>query len=251
MKHLKYILIIPVFLIMTALAFAQPENVVRMGLSSFAAGHFNLAYERVLGERTSANLQLGYVYGFGDAITSRLELPDFDINPFKGVVIHPEFRFYSAKHGAPKGFYFAPYFRYSNLNASAVYTHDPDPLIAPNVFSTNIQYSHIGLGMQLGTQFMIKDMVAIDFFWMGPRLYAQNTYTLTLNGNPDPSGTSGVTMADLASDIDIESSVGDIPVVGNLIEVQQTSSANELELRVKHPVFLLPWRFGISIGYAF
>lgn len=236
--------------------YAQPENVVRMGVSSFAANHFNLAYERVLGDKTSANLQFGYVYGFGGSALNNSQVEDittgFDLNPFTGIVIHPEFRFYSAKHGAPRGFYFAPYFRYSNVSSDGTYNWDAGvPGAVPNIMTSTVRYSHAGLGIQLGTQFMIKDMVAIDFFWMGPRLYAQNTYTFSLKGNPDPSGMGGLDMTDVAQSVDLEGSIGDLPVVGGLINYSQTASADELEMKIKHPIFLFPWRFGLSVGYAF
>jgi len=250
-------------LLLAGSAYAQPENVVRMGVSSFAMSHFNLAYERVLGEKTSANLQLGYVYGFGGSLLN--QVPDditanVGIQPFKGFVMHTEFRFYSAKHGAPKGFYFAPYFRYSNQKANASYSYNVKDALGGNlppdvqqfsVFSTDIRYNQVGLGIQLGTQFMIKDMVAIDWYWMGPRIFAQNTYTFTLNGDADPTRKSGLGMDDLASDVGLEEAFVDNVPVGGLVNYSQTASTDELEIQVKHPVFLFPWRFGISIGYAF
>jgi hypothetical protein len=60
-------------------AFAQPENVARLGLFSFGMGNVSLSYERVLGEKASAGIYLGYVYnGLGVSASQVQEsaLPD-------------------------------------------------------------------------------------------------------------------------------------------------------------------------------
>ena len=193
---LKITSLLFVGILISSAAFAQPENVARLGLFNFALGNVSLSYERVLGEKASAGLYLGYVYGgpgAGSAQAFDNSLPaEYDVNPFKGIVLHPEFRLYSAKNGAPKGFYFAPYFRFVNTKSSSTYTWTPpDPtgtglVIPPSVFNADILYRHMSLGFQLGHQFLINDMVAIDFFWFGPRLIGQNTYGCLLYTSPSP-----------------------------------------------------------------
>ncbi len=190
----KYTSILFVAMLISSIALAQPKNVARLGLFSFATGKLNVSYVRVLSEKASVGLYAGYAYkGLGaafDQVVGRVELgPECTLVPFREVVLHPDLRLYSAKNGAPKGFYFAPYGRFVSTKSKSSYTwNHVDPsgnglTIPPSLLDAYIRYQHLSFGFQLGHQFLIKDMVAVDFFRFGRRLIGQNRYSIELSGN--------------------------------------------------------------------
>lgn len=252
-----------VAMLFSTIAFAQPKNVARLGLFSFATGQFNVSYERVLGDNASVGLYAGYVYkGLGaafDAVVDLAELgPEYALEPFRGIVLHPEFRLYSAKNGAPKGFYFAPYGRFVSTSSKSSYTWTPtDPsgngfVMPPSLLDADIRYQHLAFGFQLGHQFLIKDMVAVDFFWFGPRLIGQNKYSIELSGNiaNNPNAPVQLGFDDLLGPLgEIEGNVPGIPEA--LLSAETSATATSATFEMKHVVAILPIRFGLSIGYAF
>ena len=124
-----------------------------------------LKYERAFSEDISVQLGFFYTgYSPGDS--------DAKLNGFG---ITPEFRLYLSDTPAPVGTYLAPNFRYMSQKAEDLTTNEEASLTS------------FGLAINLGKQWMLKDIVLIDI-WVGP---VYNFRTLD-----DPSGDVDVEGAD-------------------------------------------------------
>ena len=144
---------------------AQKMNAVKTDLFSPFLRTGVLKYERALNENIS--VQLGFFYTGYSPRESEAKLSGFGITP--------EFRYYLSDTPAPVGTYLAPNFRYMSLTAE-------DPTGNEEATLTSF-----GLAINLGKQWMLKDIVLIDI-WVGP---AYNFRTLD-----DPSGEVDIEGAD-------------------------------------------------------
>ena len=155
-------------LIITSVLFAQDAqkmNAIKTDLFSPFLRTGVLKYERALTDDIS--VQLGFFYTGFSPRESEAKLSGFGITP--------EFRYYLSDTPAPVGTYLAPNFRYLSLTAE-------DPAVDGDATLTSF-----GLAINLGKQWMLKDIVLIDI-WIGP---AYNFRTLD-----DPTGDVDIDGAD-------------------------------------------------------
>jgi hypothetical protein len=141
----RTILIISAILFISANLLAQKMNGIKTDLFSpiLRTGVFKV--ERVINEDIS--IQLGFFYTGYHQRDSEVTL--------KGYGITPELRYYLSETPAPNGAYLAPNIRYMDLTAE-------DPLL-----NEEATLSSIGLAVNLGKQWLLKDMILIDA-WIGP-----------------------------------------------------------------------------------
>lgn len=161
----KIVLLGFTMLIISAGLNAQKMNAVKTDLFSPFLRTGVLKYERAINEDIS--VQLGFFYTGYSPRESEAKLNGFGITP--------EFRYYLSDTPAPVGTYLAPNFRYMSLTAE-------DPTGNEEATLTSF-----GLAINLGKQWMLKDIVLIDI-WVGP---AYNFRTLD-----DPSGEVDIEGAD-------------------------------------------------------
>jgi hypothetical protein len=131
------------------------KNVITMSLSNLCIITPTLYYERAIGEKTS--LQLGAFY-------TGIKISD---SKFSGLGVIPEFRFYPGTYGAPRGFYFAPFFKYRNFNISKTINDLAESRDA------KVTISGIGGGLIIGGQLYVVDVVVLDVF-VGPSITSWN-----------------------------------------------------------------------------
>jgi hypothetical protein len=136
---------------------SENKNIVKINPLSLGLATANFSYERLLGERTSA--QLGFFYTGAK----------YAGNGFSGFAVTPEFRYYMSKRGAGSGFYVAPFARYWAMNATI-----KGDMTDSNggSFGTVDEKSSITLlagGLCLGSQFRLGKRVTLDTFF-GPQL---------------------------------------------------------------------------------
>lgn len=234
----KLLLSLSVFAFLAGSMVAQ-ENVVKASLTNIATGTVTLGYERTFAEKFSANLYLGLVVP--------RELPEFFLDEtndgeeinigsrLSGFNITPEFRIYPGRKGAPRGFYLAPYLRHNNYSVDlGSYTEDGETYTATGKYVT------FGGGLQLGCQWLIADMVSIEWYFM---TIGYNTGNIKLNFE----GEDGSIEDPEGLEDDLEADFGEIPWYGKKVKVDVTDS----EAKVKLPIGMLAYRFGLSIGFAF
>jgi hypothetical protein len=161
MKKLKKLL--PVFLLIGIYSNSvySQENVAKLGLG-IVFGNVKLGYERVISENQSLTVNAGILIprGIPNFIDyeSDIENVDYKMYSYSAAL---EYRFYSAKNPAPKGFYFGPYARINSFGFDFADTYDGEDA------KIDSKLSNMGVGLQLGYQWVISEVVTIDWYFLG------------------------------------------------------------------------------------
>ena len=152
------------------------KNIVKLNLLPLGIKNISLNYERILADRQTASLTVNtFIPGTAPSFLSDLvssESPDTD--DFSGFSVTGDYRFYGNQKGAPRGFYYAPFARYAN------YKYSFDTTIENNFSNANTALTTYGVGIQIGTQWVIKDRFVIDWGILGVSIQQYNlTSTFT------------------------------------------------------------------------
>ena len=165
------------------------KNVIRWNITPFllwSKRNINIGYERVLKPYRSFSVNAGY-----------FELPQFTKNVFdsleiknttkrSGFAVSGDYRFYFKnrnKRMAPDGLYWGVYGSYhrTRFDNDIVVLNNPS-IQGDLLFGAKLNI--IGVGVELGYQFIIKERLAIDLIFMGPSL-SMYTSNLSLGGAID------------------------------------------------------------------
>lgn len=164
MKKLFFAAIAALFLMSGSLN-AQ-KTVIKMNLFSPLVKTYNFQLEQVIAEKKS--LQLGFFYtGYEVSGTG-----------FSGFGITPEMRFYLSSHGAPKGWYVAPFLRYQNFKLKETISGQEE----------KATLSSFGGGLILGGQAVIGKHFTLESF-IGPSFNAGSVKVDNSNLNDDEFST--------------------------------------------------------------
>jgi hypothetical protein len=237
-------------LILVSISFtsmAQKKSVAKLGLLGLGAKNIRLSYEHVLSPRFTAQLSFATLVrrdmpamftegiagqdGSGNATgnTDRL-----DYATFGGWNVMPEFRIYSKKkEGAPAGFYFGPYFKYNN------YSIKLGGIDNGNTYDAIGRFTSVGGGINIGCQWVIKDIVTIDWNFLS---IGANLGKLTLEYESSQIGVNYEEWANQFNSNQVES-----PVVGSF---NATASSNGIKASTPSAVGL-GFRSGLAIGIHF
>lgn len=185
-------------------------------------------------------------HGFG---AGRVEVEGQAYNPFSNTKLSTagnstEFRIYSRKKGAMRGFYFGPYFSYTfaKLTSGAVPASFKDSNGATHTADLQqvIKVNLTGGGLQMGTQALIKNRVCIDWTILG---FGFGSFSLK----------GGVEATNMSSDFDFRNYTEDVNNVSFGIEkifrLEKTVEKESITLGAKFPCPLL--RMGVSVGFAY
>lgn len=213
--------------------FAQKKNIVKAGLLGLPFKSFSVGYERILSPKTSVALSASFMPE--RILPARLveESDDLFGGRFSGVSLTPEFRLYSKKKEAPAGGYLAPYLRYTN------YKSDLSGIIEDELAAVNANLTSFGLGIQFGTQWTIKDLITIDWYFLGISVNRYNVRTDII------LLSSQTGFEDYREDL--EASLQDIPIIGANAEV----TVDESTIKVSAPFIFLGLRSGLAVGVWF
>ena len=201
------------------------------------------------------NISLHGEYNFGkNSLTAKIGFPfskhqtfkfddkDADFS-MKAMSFLAGYRTYlSKKH--MNGLYFEPYFKYVHHTSegvgNAVLQSDPVVMDFTNA------YNGVGIGAQLGVQFLIAKKVVIDFFFLGPEINsARNNFKAVETSSTIPWTYAKASEAEQ----DIRDFIDKFPFIRNKtnIKVDQANKAVMADFRGALPGY----RIGISFGYAF
>jgi hypothetical protein len=163
-------LIILTFLTFSTSVFAQSntekKNIIKINLLSPIVRTASLFYERTLSANSS--VMLGFYYtGFKAGDTQ-----------LSGFGLTPAYRFYlSSKYQAPAGFYVSPYLRYQQfLLTETLYNYNNN-----SNYQTKDTFRSIGAGIELGYQWIFRDIVTLNIF--GGIGYSAGAATSSSNSN--------------------------------------------------------------------
>ncbi len=161
------------------------RNVIKWNTTPFllwSKKNINISYERVLKPYRSFSINAGYF-----ELSPLNVLGDMNFTHTKqqrGFSISGDYRFYFKKRNrnkAPDGLFWGPYgsFHYTQFG-NDIEVHEND--LAKGELSSIINIEILGVGVELGYQFVIKERFTVDLIFMGPSfsLYAGK---ITLDGN--------------------------------------------------------------------
>jgi hypothetical protein len=248
---MKQLLLLSVFLLTVSLfANAQEtgarKNIIKLNLTSIAVKNYSLQYERITGKRRSFAIALSVSPGVSLPFKKSL-LDLFETNAdakkaietteFTKISITPEYRFYVGKKEAPRGFYIAPFARYTNMTVDQDYEFTPSSGEL-HVAHLKGKFSGIGAGVKFGAQWTLGQSVTLDWFIAGPFIGAMKA---SFHGTDDMSDMSAQDKANLEKDIeDVE-----IP----LWKIDATVGANKIDAKLKGPFYGVV--AGLSLGVRF
>lgn len=222
-----------IVLIYSSFSAISQQNVIKLGIVDLMK--YNIGYERAVNEDQSFQINI--------AILPSKDVPDQllpddvkELNldsKFSGYSILPEYRFYYSKKDSPRGFYLAPYLKYSKYTGTYI-----DNYSGAN-YQVEGNYSSVGLGLQLGVQWIISDAFTIDWYFAGFEI-DRDAFSLEFTTDAE-----NVNFEKVKSRIAEEYS--DIPFIGSKLSV--TSGDNFVKGKAG---FIFPGlRTGFSIGFAF
>lgn len=241
MKKFTAFAILIAFSISFLNAQTDKKNVVKIFPTSVLFGKTTLGYERVINENGSFTLNIGLPTGTNlesYAPSDTEEGLDIISGKLKGFVFMPGYRLNLSKKGAPLGFFLDTYLKYENFNFNV----DGEFSDEGELYSSNIDatLSAFGGGFAFGTQCLISDVVSLELSFFGLEAKA---------------GTFDLTWLDKSGEVDLdkvydelESSLSDVPVIGNKVELTKTS--NSVNANIKNQ-FMPGFRFAFSLGIAF
>ncbi|REC43378.1 DUF3575 domain-containing protein [Chryseobacterium pennipullorum] len=227
---------------------SAPEkmNIIKTNVTAYAFRNINLSYERAINQWFSVNI------GFGTMPEGKVPfinafLKDEDEKRFQNLRVRAtnftiEPRFYIG-YGYGKGFYFAPYYRFSDVSSNTFdFYYD---YRGPNNLSLRIPLKGQGStngnsgGLMVGVQFFLtrSQNLVLDF-WIAGAHYG--------NGKGDFSMTSDFVLTpDMQAQLKHEIENLDIPFVKYSVE----TNAQGARIKVDGP--WAGFRSGLSIGYRF
>jgi len=245
MKSRLSLLLTALLLVSGISSYGQEMNFIKTNIFSDLAGNYGLQYERILNEKLSASLTVNMMPKKGipfagminEAMTTNPDV-DMDVRTFKysSWSMTPDFRIYFGE-GYGKGFYIAPYFKYSQFNVHdfvVKYTNEENKV---NDITLSGKFTTTSGGIMCGAQWLLGDYVCLDWWIMG---FHGGRGKATITGDP----SIDLTPAE-QSDFEQEFESINMPMLRTDLDV----TADKVTLTNKSP--WLGVRSGLSIGIRF
>lgn len=221
-------------------------NIIKTNVTAYTFRNINLSYERVINQWFSLNI------GFGTMPEGKVPfinafLKDEDEKRFQNLRVKAtqftvEPRFYLGK-GYGKGFYLAPYYRYSNVSSNTFdfyYDYNgPNGITYPIPIKGQGSTNGNSGGLMAGVQFFLtRNQNLVLDFWIAGAHYG--------SGKGDFTMTSDYVLTpDMQAQLKREIEKLDIPFVKYTVE----TNANGARIKIDGP--WAGFRSGLSLGYRF
>jgi hypothetical protein len=216
-----------------------PTIGLKWGPAGIALGNINLQGEYNFG-KNSLTAKIGIP--FDKHQTFQFDEKDADFS-MRAISFLAGYRTYlSKKH--MKGLYFEPYFKYvhhiSEGTGITVLTGDRVVMNFTN------DYNAVGLGAELGVQFIVAKKILIDFFFLGPEINsAKNSFKAV-----ETTSTLAWTHIQASeAEQDIVDFIDQFPFIRKKVDVMVDQSNKTVFANFKGG--LPGYRIGISFGFAF
>lgn len=242
MNYRKAVIALSVLLFLFIDSNAQSDRsfIAKWSPASLAAGKLTLGGEYNFKRKSSIELIVGIP-------VTRTHSFDFDGNESdldtKAFSILAGYRYYFGRRGL-RGLYIEPYAKYLHHEGSGILEGSLSGETAR--FDTRSDYKGVGLGAQLGVQFLIAKRVAIDLFLLGPEA---NSAEFSLTGTDIASNIPWTLVKANEAEQDIRDALDDIPIIGDKVKVEVNQ--NTKTIRTSYNGFLPGFRFGASVGFRF
>ena len=226
----------------------DPNNIVKVNLTSLALRNFSFQYERVLTRKISGALGIRVMPNGNlplkslakDIVNDDEAWSHFEQLKTSNFAVTPEIRFYMGKN-SPRGFYIAPFARYANytVDLSLEFEVESGNPIDPTIMETiplNGEASSFSGGVLFGAQWKVAESFYLDWWILGPH-YGSTSGNIT--------GKRALNQREQDSLREEIGDLEDIPFIDGPPEI----NANGVRLNIKGPWGGL--RAGLSIGYRF
>ncbi len=201
------------------------------------------------------NISLQGEYNFGkNSLTAKIGVPFNKTQTFeydgkdtkfsmRAISFLTGYRTYLSKNHM-RGLYFEPYFKYVHHTSEGVGNTvlSGDPV----VMNFTNDYNALGLGAELGVQFLIARKFLIDFFFLGPEINsAKNNFKAVETSSTIPWTTIKASEAER----DIRDFIDQFPFIRNKTNVMVDQNNKTVVAKFKGA--LPGYRIGVSFGFAF
>lgn len=217
------------------------KNIIKLNLFALGLKNYSIQYERAIGKKASLLLGLRFMpKGTIPLISTIKDLADDaelerqleNINT-GNIAFTPELRFYLGRKKENRGFYIAPFVRFSRYTADLLYEYDDAGTIKTIPLSGSLK-TFTG-GLLFGTQWRLGKWLYLDWWIFGPN-YGKSDGIL--EGQKSLSNSEQQSLRDDLEELDIP-----------LTEITYTVNANGALVN-----FNGPWagvRAGLCIGIRF
>lgn len=223
----------------TALKAQEKSNLVKLNLLPLTAGNVALEYERALQDRISLSGTLSLRPKSGLPFRSLWESAvddEYDIlggAKLGAFSFTPEVRFYLGDKEALRGFYVAPFVKYSNYTLSTVLSVDQSNYQKEVAISGAL--NAFTAGVAIGSQWRLGEDIYLDWRIIGPS-YGFNKGTF-----------EGRTPLNADEQREVQKQLDDFDI--DVIDLQKEVSAEGVTLRTSGPFAGI--RTALSFGYRF
>ena len=150
---------------------SKDPNVIKLNISALAVKNISVQYERQLGKRVTAALNVHFIpYGslpYVSRIANAVNQPliNFDKMSFGNIGVTPELRYYMGLKPPLRGFYMSAFVNYNNykMNLPVIYG---SAIKKTGIFTGNI--SSLTAGVQFGIQWRLTKCLVLDWWIIGP-----------------------------------------------------------------------------------
>lgn len=218
----------------------QGNSLVKINLLALPLRNFSLSYEHKIARKTTVGLGFRFMPKGGlplqTSISNLIDDPDTErqLDQFStgNIAFTPEVRFYLGKE-AMRGFYIAPFARYSSYTASLPFEFDVNGSQQTMPLSGNL--NTLTGGLLLGAQWKLGGKVYLDWWMLGPQYGSANG---TIDGKRALNVQEQQALRDELQDLEIP-----------FAETTTSVDANGAALDIKGPWAGL--RAGLSLGIRF
>lgn len=142
-----------------------------------------------------------------------------------------------------KGFYVEPFFTYAHHTSDGTGAGNLDN--QPVTMDFTNAYNGIGVGVQLGSQFIIAKRLVIDLFFLGPQITSSTNNFRAIDYNDSAAWN---TIQGDEAEQDIQDFLNQFPFIKNKVDVHVDKSNKTVTADFSGA--LVGLRFGVSIGIA-
>lgn len=218
----------------------QPTIALKWAPTGLLLGGMNLQGEYGFVKKSSLTAKIGVPFSRGFHAT----FDGHDVNMhMKTFSFLAGYRKYLSKQML-KGFYVEPFFTYAHSTADGIGEGTLDNQKVTMDFTN--AYNGVGVGIQLGTQFIFAKRLVLDLFFLGPQLTSSSCNFRAVDNFNSAAWTN--IQGDEAEQ-DIKNFLNQFPFIRNKVSVQVDNMNRTVMADFEGP--LVGLRFGFSIGFAF
>ncbi|HEX2534154.1 MAG TPA: hypothetical protein VHK69_10485 [Chitinophagaceae bacterium] len=239
MKILALLLFL--LLLCTGGAVAQKRTItLKWAPTGLVAGNIALQGEYRFAERRSLTAKIGVPLSTRHMLEYEGKDADFDMRAFSFLA---GYRMYFSRKNL-QGFYLEPFFKYVHHSSEGLGAGEL--ALRDVAFQFTNDYNGLGVGAQLGVQFLVRKRLAIDLFFLGPEINsARNNFRAVEVSSALP--WNDIEAAEARRDI--HAFLDQFPFLGNRTDMMVDKTNRMVAADFKG---LLPgWRAGVSFGVAF